>query len=172
MTVKNSREYTLGGNTYKLAVTTEQLEKVRTTIDEKNISQYHGGAGHCDEIANYHIYMLQGRINLNKASLNDCLNRGDDGGSPLASYSEIKEAIDDGYPVRIHSYWKGLSYPRTGEHWVTAVGYKGNCTSLGDLLILSSYYDKSHATDDLYRGTTINETSKFWKDRIDGRIHY
>ena len=147
ITVMDPYKYTYGGNTYRIAVKSEKLDSVMTTIKNNKISQQYGGSGRCDEIANYHIYMLLDikKVNgksISKYTLNEALSIGNNGGTKVSStnsnnlLSKLKSNIDNGKPVRLHVY------SGTGSHWVTVVGYRGEGTMFSNYLIISSYLGK------------------------------
>lgn len=147
ITVIDPYKYSFGGNTYRIAVKSDKLDSVMTTIKNNKISQQYGGRGRCDEIANYHIYMLLDikKVNgksISKYTLNEALSIGNNGGTKVSStnsnnlLSKLKSNIDNGKPVRLHVY------SGTGSHWVTVVGYRGEGTMFSNYLIISSYLGK------------------------------
>ena len=146
ITVEDPYKYTFGKNTYKIAVKKEKLDSVLGIISENGLYQNASSSlsYHCDEVANYHIYLLQ---DIKKVTKNnkifpivdydrtELLAIGNNAGTTI-KFSDIKENIDKGKAVRLHvdskSGWKRQ------EHWVTVVGYKGSGEDLKDFLIISS----------------------------------
>ena len=151
ITVKDPYEYNFRNKTYKIAVTKDRLDSVLKTIANKGIYQNNGwrsGGSYsdlsctnskCYRIALCHLDMLLDE-NVEKNVVHSGYNKGS-----YSSYyqnmsynrytwnagNEVKKQIDAGKPVSIHTY---TSY---GQHWVAAVGYKGNGSSMNDLLFIS-----------------------------------
>lgn len=149
-----SYKYNFGKDTYKIAVTSSRLDKVLNIIEENGLFQNDTTGWnsalrkHCDEVSNYHIFLLKGI----KSVVNDSgytkeikgytrenlLSIGNVYGTMVgkntekATLKQLKNNIDKGKPTKVYVTW-------TGEHWVTAVGYKGNGEKLTDFLFISTW---------------------------------
>ena len=146
-------KYTFRNNTYKIAVTKDRLDSVLNTINKKGIYQNNGWErgksftdpnytnGKCYRIAICHLDMLLHK-NVEKNITHSGYGKGSYSyyyqfdSSRYTSYvwnnkDSVKKCIDAGKPVSVHTY---TSY---GEHWAVAVGYKGNGSSMNDLLFIS-----------------------------------
>lgn len=144
VTVKNPYKRVYGENTYTIAVKRDVLSNVIISIDKYDIHQsvdkkdqgLRSKGGRCLYVAQYHRAMLLGyKLDLSKARTtiinnNICYTNN----SKTINYSTIKTQIDKHNPVIIH-----VSNSTSSTHWVNVVGYKGNCSSFDDLLMLGTW---------------------------------
>ena len=148
--VVSDKYYKYGGNVYKLAVSSEKLDKVVNKISSAGINQrvykqvwssYYGKyvwvrlSGKCAAVSNYYIKMLYGKISVESASWSGARNEGNGYvGNPITSLSTLKKAIDNGVLTRVHLR------NSSSQHWAVAIGYKVNGNgSAYDLLFLDPY---------------------------------
>ena len=164
ITVVDPYKYTFGGNTYKIAVTSDKLNEVLNVIDVKNIEQKtnrnasDGLAGKCGAVSNYYIRMLYGQINLSKASRSGAKYQSTLYNSTVNSSEKIKAKVDNKVLTRLH-----LKNSDSSTHWAVVIGYKGEGKYLSDYLLLDPYPGK------LVKGGT-GTSAALYNNRWEARV--